>query len=64
MKALFDMINRSPSLEVLITDLCQNVLSAIAETTRFLELPVVRCKKTENFIEQNHFPISDLVHGK
>lgn len=41
-KLLFDMINRNPTLNVLITDLCQNVLHSIAETARFLKLPMVR----------------------
>jgi hypothetical protein len=40
-KALFDMINRTSTLHVLITDACQNVLSSIAETATYLQLPVV-----------------------
>ena len=35
------MINRTSSLSVLITDTCQNVLSYIAETAKYFQLPVV-----------------------
>lgn len=43
-KTLFDLINRTSTEQVILTDACQTVLSALAETTTHFQLPVVsRC---------------------
>ncbi|UJR08742.1 hypothetical protein I4U23_012999 [Adineta vaga] len=39
-KVLFNMLNQTTSLSVLMTDACQNVLSYIAEAATYLHLPV------------------------
>ncbi|CAF0899544.1 unnamed protein product [Adineta steineri] len=40
-KTFFDMLNQSPSLNVLFTDACQNVLTYISETATYFKLPII-----------------------